>query len=119
LAALERTRIEIARAAKTASRSAATYSQEKKAMTGLRTWQKIARSLVIAWFVCEVAATIGSLVLLVLVMVQGDGGPSLDRLISIIGTLGLYGVVIWAIWDARRWRRRPPLKRVANAEEAV
>jgi hypothetical protein len=86
-------------------------------MTGLRRWRKIAKRLIIFCFAWEVVATIVSLVLLMLVTVQGGGAPSPDHLITVVGTLGLYGVVIWAIWDARRRRRRQPLKRMATAEE--
>jgi len=85
-------------------------------MTGLRRWRKIAKSLIFVSFAWEIAATIVSLVLLILVTVRG-GAPSLDSLISVVGTLGLYGVVIWAIGDARRRRCRRPLERVAAATE--
>jgi hypothetical protein len=87
------------------------------AMTGLRTWRKIAKSLIIFFFAWEIAATIVSLALLILVTVQGGGASSPDRLISVVGAFGLYGVVTWAIWDARSRRRRRPLERVATAEE--
>jgi hypothetical protein len=85
-------------------------------MTGLRWWRKIAKRLIIFCFAWDVAATIVGLVLLILVTVQG-GAPSPDNLITVVGTLGLYGVLIWAVWDARERRRRQPLKRVATVEE--
>jgi hypothetical protein len=85
-------------------------------MTGLRKWRKIAKSFILFFFAWEVAATLASLALLMFVTVRG-GAPSPDSLISVLGTLGLYGVVIWAIWDARWRRRRRPLERVATAEE--
>jgi hypothetical protein len=85
-------------------------------MTGLRQWRKIAKSLIIFSFACEAVVAIVSLMLLILIMIQG-GAPSPDSLIYVVGTLGLYGVVIWAIWDAQRRRRRRPRERVATAEE--
>jgi hypothetical protein len=88
-------------------------------MTGLRRWRKIAKILIIFSFAEEIAVTVVSLVLFILVAVQGGGAPSPDSLISVVGTLGFYGIVIWAIRDARRRRRRRPLKVVATVEEEV
>jgi 4-amino-4-deoxy-L-arabinose transferase-like glycosyltransferase len=86
-------------------------------MTGLRRWRKVAKSLVILSFTWEAAVTIVSLVLFILVSVRGGGAPSSDRLIPVVGTLGICGVVIWAIWDARRRRRRQHPERLATAAE--
>lgn len=86
-------------------------------MSMLRTWRKIARRLIIFCIAWEVAVNIVGIVLVILVTIQGGGAPSPDRLISIVGTLGLYGIVIWAIGDARRRRRRLSLKPVATAFE--
>ena len=85
-------------------------------MTGLQRWRKVAKSLTIFSFAWEAAATIVGLVFLILVAVQG-GAPSPDRLIPVVGTLGICGVVIWAIRDARRRSRQQPPERVATAEE--
>jgi hypothetical protein len=94
-------------------------AEEQNAMTGLRRWRKIANMLIIFSFAEEIAVTIVSLVLFILVAVQGGGAPSPDDLEPVVGTLGICGVVIWAIWDARRRRRRRPLKGVATVEEEV
>jgi hypothetical protein len=91
-------------------------SSEEKAMTGLRRWRKISQGLVIFSFTWEAAVAIVSL-LLILVAVLGGVVPSSDRLIPVVGTLGICGVVIWAIRDARRRRRRQHPERVATAEE--
>ncbi len=85
-------------------------------MTGLRKWRMIAKSFVTISIACDAAVAIVSLVLIILVMVQG-GTPSPDSLISVVGALGFYGVVIWAIRDARRRGRPRPLEPVATAEE--
>jgi hypothetical protein len=86
-------------------------------MTGLRRWRKVSKSLILFSFTWEAAVAIVSLVLLILVSVQGGGAPSSDRLIPVVGTLGICGVVIWAIWDARRRRRRQHPERAATAAE--
>jgi Flp pilus assembly protein TadB len=83
-------------------------------MTGLRRWQRIGKGLIILSLTWEAAATIVSLVLLVVVAVQG-GVVSSDRLISVVGTLGICGVVIWANWEGRRRRHRQHLEPVATA----
>jgi hypothetical protein len=85
-------------------------------MTGLRMWRKIAKSFILFFVAWEVIATIVSLALLIFVAVRGVA-PSPDSLISVFGTLGLYGVVIWAIRDARGRRCRRPLERVETAAE--
>ena len=76
-------------------------------MTGLQRWRKIAKSLIVISLTWEVAATIVSLVLLMLVMVQGGEAPSSERLIPLVGTIGIIGVVTWAIWHARKRRQDP------------
>jgi hypothetical protein len=96
--------------------SAATRFEEQNAMTGMRTWRKTAKSLIIVSIAWDVAAAIAGVVLLILVMVQG-GAPSPDSLISVVGELGLLGLVVWAICDARRWRRRRPVEGGATADE--
>lgn len=73
-------------------------------MTGMKTWRKIVKSSVLLFFGWEIATTLVGLVVLILVAIRG-GTPSTEGLVSIAGTVGLYGVVIWAIRDARR---RPP-----------
>jgi len=88
-------------------------------MTGLRRWQRIARCLIIFSLTWEAAVTIVSLVVLILVAVQGGPAASSDRLLSVAGTFGVSGVVIWAIWDARRRGRRQRLQWVATAEKEV
>lgn len=86
-------------------------------MTSLRTWRRFARGLVAVCFTGDVAATLGGFVLLILIVVLGGPWPSADRVISIVGALGLYALVIWAVGDARKQTRRQPLKRVANVDD--
>ena len=69
-------------------------------MTGLRKWRKIAENFILFFIAWEVAVTIVSLALLMFVTVRG-GTPSPDSLISVLGTLGFYGVLIWAIRDVQ------------------
>ncbi|WP_422928136.1 hypothetical protein [Singulisphaera sp. PoT] len=76
-------------------------------MTGMRTWQTIAKNSVLLFFGWEVATTLVGLVVLILVATL-DGTPSTQSLISVVGTLVLYGVVIWAVRDARRRSRLNP-----------
>jgi len=85
-------------------------------MTGLQMWREIAKNFILFFIAWEVAVTIVSLALLIFVTVRG-GSPSLNILISVLGTLGFYGVLIWAIRDARGRSHRRPLGRVATAEE--
>jgi len=87
-------------------------------MTGLRKWRKIAESFILFFIAWEVAVTIVGLALLIFVTARG-GTPSPNSLISVLGTLGFYGVLIWAIRDAQGRRRRRPVERVATAEEEV
>jgi hypothetical protein len=87
------------------------------AMTGLQRWRRIARSLVIISFTWEAVVAIASLVLF-LVAVRGGVAPPLDRLIPVVATLGIFGVMAWAIRDARRRRNRRPPEPVATAEDA-
>jgi hypothetical protein len=88
-------------------------------MTGLRRWRKVAKGLIIFSFTWEAAVTIVSLALLILLVVQGGGVPSSDLLIPVVGTLGIFGVVIWAIWDTRGRKRRQHPVQVATAKEEV
>lgn len=85
-------------------------------MTGLRKWRKISKSLVLCFFAWDVAATIVSLALLIFITIRG-GSPSPDALISVFGTLGIYGIVIWAVRDAQRRRHQYPRRHLAPAEE--
>ena len=85
----------------------------------LRSWRKLARRLIILASTWEAVGAIVSLVLLVLATIQGGRAPSADSLISVVGTLGLAGVVIWAISDARRHNRRRPPEQVATGEEEI
>ncbi|SIO67739.1 hypothetical protein SAMN05444166_8435 [Singulisphaera sp. GP187] len=85
-------------------------------MTTLRKWRSLAKTFILFFVAWEVVATIVSLALLIIIAVRG-GAPSPDRLISVFGTLGLFGVVIWAIRDARERGRRRPLERAATVEE--
>jgi hypothetical protein len=94
-------------------------AEEQNAMTGLRRWRKIAKWLIIFSCAESIAVTIVSLILFILVAAQGGGAPSPDDQEAVVGTLGICGVVIWAIWDAGRRRHRQPLKRVATVEEEV
>lgn len=80
-------------------------------MTGLRKWRKIAKAFILFFVAWEVIAAIVSLAILIFVAFQG-GAPSPERLISVFGTLGLCGVVIWAIRDARGRGGRRPLERM-------
>lgn len=87
---------------------------EKDAMTGMRTWRKIVKSSVLLFFGWEIATTLVGLAVLILVAIRG-GTPSTESLISIAGTFGLYGFVIWAIRDARgRSRLNSPGKSSQN-----
>jgi hypothetical protein len=88
-------------------------------MTRLRRWRKLAKGLIVVCVAWDVAFTLGALVLVILVAVRGRGALSSERVISIVGSLGLYGIVIWAIRDARARRRRQPLKPVAAADDEV
>lgn len=84
-------------------------------MTNLRKWRTFAKDLIVLAFAWEVVATIVSLAFLIYVTVQG-GALSPERLISVVGALGLYGVVICAILNARSRRRHRTLDRTSTAE---
>ena len=88
-------------------------------MTGLRRWRKVAKNLIILSLTWEAAAAIASLIFLTLAVVIGGEAPSADRVIEVVGTLGMVGVVSWAIGDAWRRTRRQPLERVAKADDQV
>jgi hypothetical protein len=83
-------------------------------MTGLRKWRNIAKSFILFMVALEVAATIAGLAVFIFVTVRG-GASDPDRLISALGTLGLIGVVMWAVRDARGRRRR----RLVNGPESL
>lgn len=74
-------------------------------MTWLRTWRRFAKSLIVFFLAWDVAAAVIGLAVLVFILIQG-GAPSPDHMISVLGTLGVYGIIIWAVWDARKRRRR-------------
>ena len=84
-------------------------------MTSLRKWRTFGKELILLAFAWEVVATIASLAFLIYVTVQG-GPLSADRLISVVGALGLYGVVICAIRHARSRRRHRTVDRTSTAE---
>ncbi len=86
-------------------------------MTGLRKWRKFARSFIVFSIAGEVIFTIAGLVFLILLAVRGSVVPSADDLVNVVGTLALFAVVSWAIWDARRRTRRQPSPRVAAVEQ--
>jgi hypothetical protein len=69
-------------------------------MTSMRAWRKIVKSSVLLLFGWEIATTLVGLAVLILIAIRG-GTPPTDSLISIVGAIGFYGVLIWAIRNAR------------------
>ena len=88
---------------------------ERNVMTSLSRWRKHSKDLIILGFVWEIMGAIFGLVVLIFAVVGVGPATTLDRVVSVAGTLGLSGVVVWAIHDARRRRRRSLLKGKAGA----
>jgi hypothetical protein len=69
-------------------------------MTSMRVWRKIVKGSVLLCVGGEIATTLVGLAVLILIVIRG-GTPATDSLISIAGAIGVYGVLIWAIRNAR------------------
>ena len=66
-------------------------------MTGLQRWRQFVESFILIGFVWKAVATVVGLFSLMM----GGGFPSAQNLIPVMGTLGLFAIIIWAIRDAR------------------
>ena len=71
-------------------------------MTSLRGWRALARNLILLGCAWEVVGAVAALIVVILAVVGIGSGPTVERLVSAVGTLGLAGVVGWAIVAARR-----------------